>query len=263
MITGSKYISVYAIINKVYRDMGMSDAINLNDAIEWAGEAMEFIGAALSYIDKTKEIEIKDYKGTLPCGLHYIETASASAYKHDEVDEDCEYKPHYRQMRYSTDAYHHTYCANNRDCNCISDLTYKVNDDSLYTNFEEGSVLLAYKSIPVDDEGYPMIPDDVKFKNAVAYHIMYKLAFIKFMAGKISQRAYDIIDRDRDFYIGAANTRANLPSVDMAESIKNNWIRLIPKINQHADGFKSAGSAEQRNTHNSYNGSRNIYNNKY
>ena len=30
-------------------------------------------------------------------------------------------------------------------------------------------------------------------------------------------------------------------------------VRLIPKINQHADGFKSAGTQEMRYTHNSIN----------
>ena len=42
-----------------------------------------------------------------------------------------------------------------------------------------------------------------------------------------------------------------MPGIDMMESLKNNFIRLIPKINQHADGFASAGNPEQRILHNS------------
>ena len=34
----------------------------------------------------------------------------------------------------------------------------------------------------------------------------------------------------------------------ICQSIKNNFIRLIPKINQHSDGFASAGAPEQRIT---------------
>jgi hypothetical protein len=55
------------------------------------------------------------------------------------------------------------------------------------------------------------------------------------------------IEQERDWYIGAAQTRGHMPSVDMMESIKNNILRLIPKINQHSDGFASSGSQEQRN----------------
>jgi len=38
-----------------------------------------------------------------------------------------------------------------------------------------------------------------------------------------------------------------MPSVDQLEGIKNNIIRLIPKINQHSDAFKTANHQEQRN----------------
>jgi hypothetical protein len=128
-------------------------------------------------------------------------------------------------------------------------------------NFEKGFIALAYKAVPVDEDGFPKIPDDIKFKNAVKYHIMWKLAFLRLMSNKISTQAYQIIERDRDWYIGAAQTRSHMPSMDMMESIKNNWIRLIPKINQHRDGFKSANMQEQRILHNAGTYNRNNSNN--
>ena len=90
---------------------------------------------------------------------------------------------------------------------------------------------------------------------------MWKLAFLRLMSNKISTQAYQIIERDRDWYIGAAQTRSHMPSMDMMESIKNNWIRLIPKINQHRDGFKSANMQEQRILHNAGTYNRNNSNN--
>ena len=35
-----------------------------------------------------------------------------------------------------------------------------------------------------------MIPDDIKFRHAVAYHIMWKLAFIKWMNGNMPSGVY-------------------------------------------------------------------------
>lgn len=248
MITNGKYVSIVPIIEKVYRDMGSINQLNFGDAVEWAGEAIEFIGASLQMTEKVALIEICKKRGRLPSDLHAIITAGAAV---GATCEDC--GTQFSQMRYSTDAYH-MYISCCSDCQCNSSITYKVNDDFIFTNFDEGVVRLAYRGIPVDKNGYPLIPDDVKFKNAVSYHIMWKLAFIMLMQEKISRVAYEKIERDRDWYIAAAQTRANTPSVDMMESIKNNWIRLIKKINQQRDGFKSAGDAEQRITHNSVGG---------
>jgi hypothetical protein len=246
MIWNGKYVTVKPIIEKVYRDMQMVDQLNLGDAVEWIGEAIEFIGAPMTLKEKVELISICQRKGRLPIDVHYILSCRASSV----TLEDC--PTSFSPMRYSTDIFHHS-CSENIDCNCISDLTYKVNDDYIFPNFDEGTIQIAYKALPICKDGFPLIPDDVKFRNAVAYHIMWKLAFIKLMSGKITQSAYQIIERDRDWYMGAAQTRGNTPSVDFMESIKNNWLRLIKKINQQSDGFKSAGTQEQRYTHNSLN----------
>ncbi len=79
---------------------------------------------------------------------------------------------------------------------------------------------------------------------------MWKLAFIKMMQGKIDKGTYQLIERDRDWYIGAAQTRGNMPNPDMMESLKNNFLRMIKKINQHGDGWASAGHQEERRIHN-------------
>jgi hypothetical protein len=250
MLGNGKYVSIEPVIAKVYRDMGMSEDINLMDAIEWAGEAMEFIGATIFLNEKVKSFEIKNYKTKLPVDLHYINTVAGAEVT--LVDIDCQKDPtNYVPMRYTTDSFHHWRCTNSKDHLCKSDLTYGINDDYLFPNFEEGRVLISYMAMPVDDRGYPKIPDDVKFKEAVASHIKWRIGFIKWMAGKIPGGVYQKLEQDRDWYIGAAQTRDKMPSIDMMESIKNNWLRLIPKIDQHADGHASSGHPEQRIRHNS------------
>ena len=164
----SKYTSVQEIIGKVYRDMGMADQINFADAVEWAGEAIEFIGAPFHLKDKIVRIPIVNYRAELPLDLHYIVTSRG--YPTDCIEEEpCEEvdTSHYRAMRYSTDSYHHWYCSNKSfgDQHCASDLTYKINDNFIFTSYETGFVLIAYKGIPVDNDGFPQIPDDPKFKN--------------------------------------------------------------------------------------------------
>tara|TARA_R110000796_G_scaffold43634_4_gene107186 strand:- start:6907 stop:7728 length:822 start_codon:yes stop_codon:yes gene_type:complete len=250
-----KYVSVETIISKVYRDMGMSGAIEFGDALEWAGEAMELIGANNYLIESVKEVFVNEYRACIPIELFQIITVGASPVADDTPQEECREGKSFTQMRYSTDANHHWYCDSSNDSNCQGSLTYKVNDSFIFTNFKTGYVKIAMVSMPVDDRGFPQIPDDPKFKEAVAGHIKWKLAFIKWSNGKMPGAVYQKLEQDRDWYIGAAQNRGVMPGVDMMESIKNNWLRLIPKINQHADGFKSAGEAEQRFNHNTVGGS--------
>ena len=248
-IWNGKYVSVQNVISKAYRDLGYSDQINLNDAVEWAGEAIELIGSPGTLKEKVTTIEIKSYKAKLPLDLHQIQTTHG---KSGTVNADClDDEQGFVAMRYSTDAMHHFYCANSKDRFCSSTFTYKVNDDYLFTNYEEGAIRMSYWAIPTDEVGFPLIPDQIKFREAVAGHIKWKLGFQLMMRGAINQQAYQILERDRDWYIGAAQTAGQMPGIDMLESLKNNFIRLIPKINQHADAFRSAGDPEVRYTHNS------------
>lgn len=251
MITNGKYVSVNTIISKVYRDMGMHESINIADAVEWCGEALEFIGATLHLIEKVEAIDIKEFRGKLPCDLHFIQTCSAKEVGLATLGTCDINSMSFTQMRYSTDAYHHWKCGKSDDCKCTSVFTYKINDDFMFTNFEEGKVLISYYAIPTDKDGFPKIPDDVKFKEAVSAHLKWRLGFIKWIEGKLPQAVYQKLEQDRDWYIGAAQNRDKMPGLDMMEAIKNNWLRLIPKINQHNNGFKDLGNPEERYTHNS------------
>ena len=164
---------------------------------------------------------------------------------------DCPREANFIPMRYSTDAFH---LEPKTTSNCS--LTYKLNNSKLITNFETGWVQLAYEGIPVDEDGFPMIPDQIKHRMAVAAYLKWKIAMLKWTMGKMPAGVFQHFEREKDWYIGAAQTATQIMGVDHMESIKNNWIRLIPKINQHRDGFKNAGEAEHRTSHNTRNNSR-------
>jgi len=243
MING-KYVSIEPIISKVYRDMGMKDAMDINDAIEWAGECLELIAAPYSLVEKVERVPVTNYKAAIPCDLHLFETIAGVQMVNLE---DTDYTGvTFKQMLYATDSYHHYYCGSMKDMPCDGTLTYKVNDNFIFTNFEEGQVLVSYQAIPTDDRGYPMIPASVSFKMAVSAYISERLGFIKWSSGKMAAGVYQKLDQERMFYIGQAGTSGQLTSLDQMQAIQNNMLRLIPKINQHSDGFKSQNEPEQR-----------------
>jgi hypothetical protein len=98
---------------------------------------------------------------------------------------------------------------------------------------------MAYLAIPTDDEGLPMIPADESWRQAVAYEIAYKIAFKMFMQGNITDKVFQMIERERDWKVAQAVNRSKIPSVDEMESFKNQWLTLIPNYNNHSTFFKN------------------------
>jgi len=243
MING-KVKSIQHIIEKVFRDTGAVEGIDLHDAIEWAGEAVELIGAPQSLVNKVACIEITNGRGDLPCDLHLV-----MQFRYKTANG-------YVAMGYASDNFH-MHCNPSPDIGCKSSVTYTLSNDCVFTNFGSGTVEVAYRALPTDKNGWPTVPDDIKFIKAVEYYIREKVDYKLWRTGKIPQGVYEKTVQEQTWYLAAAQTRMAMPSVDELKNIKNNWIRLIPKINQEEDFFSTLGIQEQRyiGTRNSNNGS--------
>jgi len=64
--------SIERVISGVYRDLRPKTQLEENDLIEWAGEALEQIGAWSQYTEKVAYLPVSDYKATIPCGFHQL-----------------------------------------------------------------------------------------------------------------------------------------------------------------------------------------------
>lgn len=65
------YTTLDRVLSKVYRDLGMEE-ISETDVIEWAGEALEGIGAISLYEEAVAFAEVKGHHADLPTRLHSI-----------------------------------------------------------------------------------------------------------------------------------------------------------------------------------------------
>lgn len=66
-----QYVSLNRVLSKIYRDLGIED-ISETDVVEWAGEALEGIGAVGIQEEALAFMEIKNYEAQLPNGLTTI-----------------------------------------------------------------------------------------------------------------------------------------------------------------------------------------------
>src|SRR5687767_13433558 len=67
-----KYVSVKAVIAKLFRDLQIKDNSRWVDMIEWCGEALDAIGATNQYGVETKTLTVSNAKAELPCNFHKI-----------------------------------------------------------------------------------------------------------------------------------------------------------------------------------------------
>ena len=239
MLNG-KYVSYKRILEKLYQNYGFKDKIEWSVVLEWIGDGMDLIGANETYIRKvtgmdalTPTIKIIDYRGDLPCDL----------YKCIQAREYCTKTP----MRYATDSFHiMNKTGRSPEFNSNSDYTYQLTNNHIFTNFETGEVEMSYIAFPIDEDGYPMIPDDVKFIRAIVDYVASCILKRQLLNNEISMQVYKELLQDTMFSMGAAHTRATLQNLDQAESFKNALLRTIPKVSQHTDGFVYLGQAEER-----------------
>lgn len=244
------------VIENVYRDYGF-DNLDWIHCVEWIGECLDLIGAPRTYIEKITDaneklghgnaIEIVDNRGKLPCDMYSL----IQAFR-------CQ-NGNYIPMRVSTDTSHIAYhCTASKDFGRDSELTYKLNNNYIFTSFDEGEVILAYLANPTDENGYPMIPDNIKFIKACQSYIAQKVLMKKQIQGKsINPNVIQAIDQDTAWYTAAADSSARIPTIDDMESWKNNFLKLIPDINSHGTAFRGDGQMEQR-----FNNSTNDYKNR-
>ena len=220
-------------MDKLTRHPLMQD-IPFETVIDYAVDFIRIVGTPPSFIDKTAIIDIHNYRGELPCDFYEMTQVRLACDKDHRVDDLAP------TFRYTTDSFH---MSPNKPH--VSDLTYKLQGNCIFTApLEEGQIEIAYRAMPIDDEGYPMIPDNSAFSRALEMYIKKQWFTIQYDMGKISQAVMAKTDQDYAWAVGQAQTDLIRPSIDQMESISNMWNTLIPRAQEHRKGFIHNGSKE-------------------
>lgn len=240
-----------------------------SDIKEWIFEAVDKIGAPMQYIRKemgTEELpalKIEDNQVPLPADMIFLDGV---AYSESENGPWVPMKTStsiFRQpkktkasvqpsMRYKAmTSQSQLYTMNNMK------YAEKVNREQpeyfikpgwLVTNKSDGYVKMAYKAIAVDERGYPLIPDLGSYQEAIYWYVTMKLAFPKFMSGKLggkskyapkyAQNTYFFLQQQWNFYRNQAYAEAMMPTADDMQTIKSEWNKLVPEFDSSETFFK-------------------------
>ena len=303
-----KLTSVKSVIAKVFTDLDLQEETHrVSDMIEWAGEALEKIGAFPYFVNKVTGLEgrplleLNNYQCKLPCDFYsliqmtYSENTNGPflpmrySTGHFETAGDTEditnttITPAESDIvTFTMQLYDLTYDAAltylntnpekrvliasmisdgyakvvNIDHNLgnplttTEDITYVIAHNYIKTNVRTGYIMMAYQAIPTDCDGYPMIPDEISFKEAIYWYITMKMMYPKWAEGRIRDAVYYDARRSWNYYCKQAYGDALMPNADKLESIKNAWVRLVPNLKEHASGFSTLGQEEYYYNHN-------------
>lgn len=230
-----KTISSKAIINKVFRDLGPAMTLNadiLIDMIEWIGEALEGIGSTGQLTDKQEVLEVKNGRVAIPCDLYLIKQV---AYDN-------------RPLRYSSSSFNYTIhcdgCVNER---AYTDMhvqkSYYVDPGYIHTDVEDGdSICLMYMAFPTDEDGFPQVPDNYSYREAIFWFIVMKMM----MRGVKVHAPITFADANNQWlrYCSQAEAAGKLFDIPRAEAFMNQWLRMAPNIRRYESFFTELSTPE-------------------
>lgn len=202
--------------------------LSYEDAAMYATEAIELIGTPLTLVDKETNVIISGYKGAAPNDMIIMKgviTDSGIVLNHNTglyntnkwVDQD------YIELRGGN---------------------YTIERGVIKTSFERGNIIIAYKALPTDCDGYPLIPNNVKVKRAIHYFILYEHLAPLYDIGKITDKSFARISQEKDWYIGGAQSATQLASMDHAEAMVNSINRLLINSKASRDFYSTLGNKE-------------------
>ena len=99
-------------------------------------------------------------------------------------------------------------------------------------------------AFPTDEDCYPMLPDDISFKEAMFWYV-YKKLLLRNPNFKPNGMDYPMAEGQWKYYCTQARNAANYPDIDRMESFMNQWVRLIPNMSNHDDYFNDLNTREQ------------------
>lgn len=236
MISG--YKSIKTLISKLYRDLNINTELPEDSIIEWVGEGLNLIGAFSQYDSISECLELVNGKVKLPCNFYKL------------VDITYQNKP----MYWSSNSVATNYgCSNCQIPTCNSgscDNTFYLNNSYLITSLDDNiteGVCIVYLGTPIDNEGYPQIPDDIMYDKALTAYVVMMMDKAEWRKGKISDKIKEDSEFQWNFYVNSARGNANLPNKQQLESLKNIMTRLASRPNMYKTGFKNLSKPENLN----------------
>lgn len=230
MVKEYNYISIKEILNRLMRHPLLRD-VNLDQVIQYTIDFISIFGMPKFYFDKQETLHIDNYRAVLPCDLIAI----------NQVKE-CSTNTCLRSM---TDNFlSEDYYSKRNGYRVPQELTFKVQGQVIFTSFREGDIVVSYRAIPVDENGFPLLIDNPTFLKTLEAYIKKEIFTILFDMGKISSPVLQNAQQQYSWLAGQLQSEFTIPSISEMESLKRSWCTLLQRTTSFNDGFRNNGNQE-------------------
>jgi hypothetical protein len=114
-------------------------------------------------------------------------------------------------------------------------IPYKIQGDNITVGFDKGIITsFRYMAFPVDEEGFPLVPDNISYHTALFWKVAMQLA----IRGDLANKGLDFATcKNRwDWYCRQAGTQGQY-SVGFANRFSSMLLNMIPVLNHHDQDF--------------------------
>jgi hypothetical protein len=213
-----KTVSSKTVIAKMFRDLKPQSQDWVADSMEWIGEALEYIGFHAGFEKKSTSLQVNSFRAALPSDIYELSSVEKDGRALVYTSGSRNFEP----ANLTIERMRHP------------ERTYSLNPNYIIAGFESGALTLNYLAFPLDEEGFPMIPDNIYYKQALQWYIIRQMI----MGGyKHPSFNYQFADGKWGHYCVAAQNDAAFPSVDKTQSFLNGWLRLTPNVQLQDEFF--------------------------
>lgn len=226
------YVSVNTLIAKLYRDFNLQLEGRIADFMEWVGEAVEYMDATVQYTKKKTSVDrFEDYRYYLPCDLVEIDqvliNSKVAFFSNHTVLGNIK-NDKGNSIRYNT-----------------RDNTYNRQDNCLVLSLKKGTIEVFYLGLATDENGFPLIVNNVRYLDAIINFILYKIKFAEGVSGRISAQEVQFYKEQWESSRVRAVAYISMPTPDQAISIGKQFQRLIPNIKASNTMYDDYASLER------------------
>lgn len=230
MVTEYNLINIRVILDRILRHPLLQD-VTLEQAVQYVLDFIGIFGMPKLYLDKEEVLHIEDFRAMLPCDLISINQVK-----------DCKSGVCLRSMTDNFKPREHY--ETSTGYRIPQEKTFKTQGQILYTSFKTGDVVISYKAIPVDKDGFPLLIDNSVFLKALEAYIKREVFTILFDMGKITPAVLQNTQQQYAWLAGQLNSEFTIPSISEMESLKRSWCTLLQRTSSFSDGFRNNGNQE-------------------
>jgi len=218
-------------------------AINTSNTTDKELELAELTAAVQALKDQIADAQAAGLEYTQVANQLHVITNRLVVLESSFFSSDAQLQP----LQYGASTFHGSiHCEG-----CVNEMskykdTYIIENNLLKTSFESGKVCLSYKAFPTDEDCFPLIPDDISYKEAMFWYI-YKKLLLSDPNIKKNGINYTFASEQWNNYCTQARNAANYPDIDRYASFMDQWVRMIPSINRHDSFFEDLNTRESLN----------------